>query len=220
MNSIHASFLAEFTLRLRPHLIFLVPCVTYTEFDFFLPSPPGFSLLLGPPDPLASKMHIKRRRFSQFGPFSPLYSFLFSFLSLFFIQMVGGTSLCIKAKWVTLKSWLVPSSLVLLHRQKRQRQKEQKQLYHKHKQQQNEKVQQQDHHQQRRPSQCTTCSSRISSDSQEEGQAHSFFKRRSSQSSHMSVADFQREAEKLYDLFLLAMDEVRIYKILDNAFHS
>jgi hypothetical protein len=30
----------------------------------------------------------------------------------------------------------------------------------------------------------------------------------------MSLADFQREAEKLYDLFLLAMDEVSIQKIL------
>ncbi|KAI8341024.1 hypothetical protein BC941DRAFT_199420 [Chlamydoabsidia padenii] len=112
--------------------------------------------------------------------------------------MMGANSLCIKAKWVTLKSWLIPSSLVLLHRQKRQRQKEQKQLYHK---QRNEMVQQQ-----RRSSQCTTCSSRPSSE--EDRQAHSFFKRRSSQSSHMSLADFNREAEKLYDLFLLAMDEL------------
>lgn len=48
MNSIHASFLAEFALGLRPHFIFLVPCVTHTDFDFFSPSPPGFSLL-GPP---------------------------------------------------------------------------------------------------------------------------------------------------------------------------
>ncbi|ORZ24672.1 hypothetical protein BCR42DRAFT_403423 [Absidia repens] len=117
-------------------------------------------------------------------------------------MMSSSSSLCIKAKWITLKSWLVPTSLILLHRRKRQRQKEQKQIYLRQKQQQ------QQQQQQRRPSHCTSCSSRPSSDFQDDQQAPSFFKRRSSQSSQMTLADLQREAEKIYDLFLLALDEL------------
>ncbi|KAI8088993.1 uncharacterized protein BX664DRAFT_314242 [Halteromyces radiatus] len=108
--------------------------------------------------------------------------------------MMGGTCLCIKAKWVTLKSWLVPSSLKLLHRRRRHNKKE----YY----------QQQQQMQERRPSHCTSCSSQPSDLQDEDRQAYSFFKRRSSQSSQMTLTDLQREADKIYDLFLLAMDEL------------
>ncbi|ORZ18033.1 hypothetical protein BCR42DRAFT_412997 [Absidia repens] len=118
---------------------------------------------------------------------------------------MSGTCLCIKAKWIILKSWLVPSSLPILHRRKSQRQK---------KERQQPDVfqctsQQHQNNQLRRPSHCTSCSSRPSSEiHQEDRQAQSIFKRRPSQSSQMTMADLQRESEKIIDLFLLAMDEL------------
>ncbi|CAO3643754.1 unnamed protein product [Cunninghamella echinulata] len=121
-------------------------------------------------------------------------------------------SACIKAKWTTFKSWIIPSPIILLQQKRKQ--------YNNKKKQQQELKEKQDHciQQQRRPSHCTSCCSHTSSSLQhqknynnnttEDRTSYSFFKRRPSSCSEMSVADLHREAEKLYDLFLLALDEL------------
>ncbi|KAI9303523.1 hypothetical protein BJ944DRAFT_268247 [Cunninghamella echinulata] len=128
-------------------------------------------------------------------------------------------SACIKAKWTTFKSWIIPSPIILLQQKRKQ--------YNNKKKQQQELKEKQDHciQQQRRPSHCTSCCSHASSlqhqknynnntttttttTTADDRNSYSFFKRRPSSCSEMSVADLHREAEKLYDLFLLALDEL------------
>ncbi|CAO3612459.1 unnamed protein product [Cunninghamella blakesleeana] len=116
-------------------------------------------------------------------------------------------SSCIKSKWMTFKS-ILPSPFILLQKRKQNKKNQQIQEY--------QEKSYPSYEQDRRSSHSTSCCSSSAKqpyqphlmENQPTNNNYSFFKRRSSSCSEMSVADLRREAEKLYDLFLLALDEL------------